>query len=336
MTNSKDNPISPQWDVLGIGSPALDYIMKVSDSFLAKATTAEEGMVPISYQNFESLLADCPSTPIRLLGGSACNTIKGLALLGHACALFGKIGQDPVGSYIKKVLLDKKIAPLLITSATPTTQIAVLVNADGRRSFRSYLGAGAELKPSDLDSSLFKKTRWVHIEGYTLLNESLTEEAMKKAKNEGAKVSFDLSSYTIVSVHREKILHLLSTYVDLVFANAQEVYALMGGSAQEGSQFLQNIVPLHVILMEKKGCWVGDRKTQTQYPAYPVEAVDTTGAGDFFAAGFLHGVLTQASFKSCAHYGALMGAAVVQSDGAEIQEKFLSKLVNDIQENHVC
>ena len=307
------------YEVLGIGAPNLDHILKVSSDFLKTLPGPKEGMQYINYEDVWELIQSTHKVEISVAGGSACNTLKGLAHLGRHCALIGSIGSDPVAKIIKKNLQDNYVNPLLIETQTPTGHVVCLVGPDGRRTFRTYVGAGRDLSAKDLEARHFHNIRLVHIEGYSLHNgPDLVETAMRMAKTAGARVSFDLSSFEIVERHKPAIKNLLHNYVDVLFANEHEIRALTGRKSDEAVRQLSHPGKVVVALMGQQGCWVSGNSEVHCYPAYPKEPVDTTGAGDLFASGFLHGYLSEKPLETCAHYGAVLGAAVVLEHGAEI------------------
>ena len=182
----------------------------------------------------------------------------------------------------------------------------------------SFLGAGAEMKPDDLDPDYFKGVSLVHIEGYSLLVEGLTDKAMQLSKAAGAKVSFDLASFEITRTYKEKIIALLSHYVDIVFANTDETHALTLLGPEKGCMILKDLCDTAVVSMGKEGCWVGTSQDLNYCPAIKTIPEDTTGAGDLFASGFLHGYLSGHSVEECARYGALTASEVIQVIGAEL------------------
>jgi sugar/nucleoside kinase (ribokinase family) len=308
------------YEILGIGSPLIDYIFQVDNSFLEAIHAVKGSMKPMDYPAFSRLVRKCGIQSTIRMGGSSANTIKGLAHLGHRCALVGKVGEDSAGAAFVKSLKNSNVISLLVHSSTPTGQIACLVTSDGERTFRDFLGASKEFSMEDLKPELFTGVKLVHIEGYTLMNESVTLRAMELAKAAGAKVSFDLSNFELVQQFQNQIVHLLSQHVDIVFANRDETRTLTKLDSEKGCSILKDLCDVVVTLMGSEGCWIGHGSEQYRCLAYPVTPLDTTGAGDLFAAGFLHGYLTGRALTECAHYGALAGAAVVQVFGAEIPE----------------
>lgn len=275
----------------------------------------------VDHDTIQHLLQTSGSPATIVAGGSSANTIKGLANLGHTCALVGKIGNDTAGKRFLESMAKKNIHSHHIVSTTPTGQIVCLVTPDGERTFKDFLGSGQEMRADDLKPELFQGVKLVHIEGYTILNGDLTLRAMQLAKEAKAKVSFDLACFEVVEQFKDKLMHLLENYVDIVFANAQEAMALTGVSAEESCRALHELCETAVVSLNKEGCFIANNGQKIRCHAYPVQPIDTTGAGDLFAAGILHGYLTGQPWERCAHYGALMGAEVVQVLGAEIPEE---------------
>ncbi len=322
------------YDILGVGAPFIDHILPVSEEYLATIPGEKGGMQPVDYQTLRAIIDDSGAEALLRVGGSGANTIKGLANLGHRCALLGKVGMDPAGKAFLKSLKSLNIQSLLIPTSTPTGQLVCLVTPDGQRTFRDFLGSQLEMRPEDLNPHHFEGVQWVHIEGYTLLNERLTIRAMEYAKRAGAKISFDLASFELAARYKIHIIHLLAHHVDIVFANREETRALTGMDHEKGCAVLKDICGIAVVLMGADGCFIGHEQEILHCPAYPVNPLDTTGAGDIFAAGFLHGYLTGKSLRECARYGALAAAEVVQVYGAEIPQDSWARIKNDFNNNN--
>lgn len=308
-------------EVLGIGAPIVDHIIEVTEDFLMQIAGAKGGMMAVDYPTLCHIIDSSGAKPTSIVGGSGANTIRGLATMGHSCALLGKIGKDAAGQKFLENMHGLQIRSFLVPTSTPTAQVVCLVTPDKERTLRSFFGASQEMTEGDLMDTQFEDVRLVHIEGYTLLKGALAEKAMDMAKHYGVKISLDLGSFEVVKAHKDKIVDLLTRYVDVVFANREEVQVLTQLNPVKGCQVLRDLCDTVVVLMGDEGCLVGKKERQIYYPAFPVEAVDTTGAGDLFASGFLHGYLQGRSLEECAHFGALLGAAVVQSFGAHIPEQ---------------
>lgn len=309
-------------EVVGIGSPILDHLIMVEESYLDQLRGEKHGMEAVNYDEMIQIIKESGAIPRSISGGSCANTIKGLASLKHSCAMIGKIGKDDVGKKVMKGFQDFfDILPLFrYSSTTPTAQVVCLVTPDGERTCRSFLGAGKEMTGNDLNPAHFAETRLVHIEGYTLLCEGLTYRAMELAKKAGATVSFDLGSFEIVQTYRESLLEMLEEFVDIVFSNEEETLALTGKQPEEGCDFLKSLCNISIVMVGAHGCWIGHQHEKFHCPAYPATVVDRTGAGDLFASGFLHGYLLEKSLMESAKIGSMTAGSVVEVVGAEIPQ----------------
>ncbi|MBA3957972.1 MAG: adenosine kinase [Parachlamydiaceae bacterium] len=320
-------------EVIGIGAPIIDYILDVSETFIQQLPGAKGGMTIINHDAFNKILNACDPPTLRL-GGSSANTVRGLASLGNACAFIGKTGRDEAGKAFYDGLKALGIPMLLKPVEQPTSQVLCLVTPDKERTMRAFLGASTGLTVEDLHPEFFKGVKLVHFEGYNLLNPALIRKAMMLAKKAGARVSLDLGSFEVVKANKGLIAELLTRYVDVVFANQDEVYALTGLKERRAGEVLKDFCSTVVVLMGEHGCWVMRDAHAIHRKAIPVEApVDTTGAGDLFASGFLHGYLQGLSLEECAHYGAMTGAAVVQVKGVELTQEQWSQLRADFVKN---
>jgi len=308
------------YKILGIGTPIVDSIIKVQDDYVNSLPGAKGGSILVSHRALQRILKETPF-PLKVnAGGSAANTIKGLAALGHASALIGKIGDDDAGQIFSANLSSHGIVPCLSLSRIPTAQVASLITPDSDRTMRTFIGAGAEMTESDLSSSLFQGVDLVHIEGYLMNRHGVVEKTMELAKAAGALVSFDAASFEIVAEYRKPMIKLLTRYVDVLFANEDEAWALSGLPPERACLLLKDICPIAVVKMGSKGAWGATGKIKAYHQAFDVPVVDTTGAGDLFASGFLHGLMKDRSLEENLRYGTLVASYVIQILGAEIPE----------------
>lgn len=306
------------FEVIGVGALLMDHLLRVSEAYLASISGEKWGMKTVDYNEILTLIENSSSVPVQIPGGSAANAIKGLAGLGRKCALVGMTGRDAVGEKVQDDLQDRGVVPLMQYGKSPTGHVVCLITPDGSRTCRTYGGASLEMRPENLDPEVFSGAKLVHLEGYTLLCPGLTRAAMKMAKNAGAAVSFDLASFEMVHANRELILELLPLYVDVVFANEREAYALTDQGPEKSCAVLKAMCEVGVVMMGSKGCIAGSREMQIHCPAVAVDPIDTTGAGDLFASGFLHGYLSGRSLQDCAALGSIVASEVIQVVGAEI------------------
>lgn len=314
------------YEILGIGAPLLDHIVMITEEEFLALRCQKGGSRIVDYHDFEKVLNLFKKDILIAAGGSASNTIKGLANLGHSCALIGSIGRDLAGTRYIEDISSINITSLHIKSSTPTGKVICFVTPDGQRTFHTYLGAGEEFKPNDLSLEVFQGIKLVHIEGYSLLNKGLTEHAMKLAKLANVKISLDLASFDLVEEHRTGLVSLIARYVDVVFANRDEIKALTGVLPSKGCDFLKDLCETAVVLLGDEGCLIGRGETLVSCPAFPVTALDTTGAGDLFASGFLSGYIQGKSIEECARLGAIAGHEVVQVLGAHLSKDHWNRI----------
>lgn len=304
--------------VVGIGAPLCDYLLPVKRDFLSSVSGLKEGMERVDLETFYTLIAKSGQSPSVVAGGSCCNTLKGLAKLGWSTALLGSIGEDEIADIAVQSLRSYGVVPLLSQSASPTARVLCLIDPDGNRTFRSFFGASAELTETTFPSKKLGKPFLVHLEGYLILNGLLVECAMEAAVKSGARISYDLGSHELVAAHRTRLQALIERFVTVLFCNRDEMRALTGLGPEEGCAQMRRFCPLVVVLNGAQGCVVGDKNGQYVFPAHSVHPLDTTGAGDLFASGFLHGYLSEMPLRVCAELGLLLSSTVIQVLGAEI------------------
>ncbi len=311
------------YDIVGIGSACVDLLYRVDDKFLIDMSIAKGDGKSVSWDIFSSVLQACADLDyacVMATGGTSANTIKGLASLGHATAFYGKIGHDELGIFFRDKIKHLGIHSLLSVGSIPTSQIAVFVTPDHQRSFLSYSGANHLMTEAELDPALLENVRLLHVEGYMLdeLHIPYVESVMQLAKSLGAAISMDMGCPRIAKTYQTDILRLLKTYADIVFANQDEAHALTDLPPQQACESLASICPTAVVGIGKDGCWASNGKELIQSPGIKAEAIDSTGAGDLFACGFIHGYLKDYALKDCAWLGNLLGSTAVTSLGAEI------------------
>lgn len=318
-------------EVLGIGSLLLDQILPVNESFLENVPGEKGGMELINFTSLQRIINASETKPTAIAGGSGTNTIKGLANFGHSCAMAGMLDSDESGRLIEANLKKVGVNPLILRSKTPTGQALCMVTPDHERTMRTYPGAAQEFKGSDLKPEWFEGVTLVHIEGYTLLNSDLADRAMTLAKEAGAKISFDLASFEIATQFKEKIVHLMSHHIDILFANEKETRTLTRLDPERGIDILKDMSDTVVVYMGDQGGFVARGKEKVRYPAFKATPLDTTGAGDLFASGFLHGMLLNLPLEECARRGALAGSKVVEVIGAEIPKELWEQIKTSLQ-----
>jgi sugar/nucleoside kinase (ribokinase family) len=315
-----------KYDVLGIGNAIFDILVQTDEGFLSRHGMTKGGMSLIDENRATAIYGDMgPATKIS--GGSAANTIVGIASLGARAAYVGKVRDDEIGRLythdIRAAGVTFETRPATNGPATGCSYI--LVTPDGERTMNTYLGAAQELMPADIDADQVVASAFVYLEGY-LWDPKSAKEAFVKAATIAHKanrqVALTLSDSFCVDRYRDEFLELMrSGTVDLVFANEAELHSLYQTSDFETAlKQLHNDIGLAVVTRSEKGCVVASKEGVTAVPAFPIEKiVDTTGAGDLFAAGFLFGLSRGVSYENAGRLGALAAAEVIQHIGARPQ-----------------
>ena len=315
-----------KYDVLGIGNAIFDVLVHADEAFLAKHAMTKGSMALIDEARAAAIYRDMgPAT--EMSGGSGANTIVGLASLGARAAYVGKVRDDQIGRMYSH---DIRAAGVTFDTAPATDGPAtgccyILVTPDGERTMNTYLGAAQNLTAADIDPAQIAAARIVYLEGY-LWDPKEAKEAFVKAAtvahDAGREVALTLSDSFCVDRYREEFLDLMrGGTVDIVFANEAELHSLYQTSDFDGAlKQLREDATLGIVTRSDKGCVVVSNDGVIAVPAHPIETlVDTTGAGDLFAAGFLYGLSRNMPYKQCGQLGALAAAEVIQHIGARPQ-----------------
>jgi sugar/nucleoside kinase (ribokinase family) len=324
-----------RYDVLGIGNAIVDIIARAEEDFLLKHGMNKGTMALIDEQRAEAIYA-AMGPAIETSGGSGANTVVGVASLGGRAAFIGKVKNDPLGrAFIHDIRAAGAAFQTLPASEGPSTaRCYVVVTPDGERTMNTYLGAAQNLGPEDIDAELITASAIIYLEGY-LWDPKNAKEAFRKAAKiaheGGRKVALTLSDAFCVDRWRAEFLQLMrSGTVDLIFANEAELHSLyQTADFDTAVRALRADMQAAVVTRSEKGCLVIAPEAIEAVPAFPVErVVDTTGAGDLFAAGFLAGLARGADDRTCGRLGALAAAEVIQHLGAR-PETSLRDLARD-------
>lgn len=320
-----------KYDVAGLGNAIVDVIAPTDDAFLLKHNVAKGVMSLIDEYRAHQLLQALPETR-EIAGGSAANTMAGLASFGGKGVFMGKVKADRLGESfaegMKAIGLDYNTR--LAADGAQTACCLIAVTPDGQRSMNTYLGACREITPDDIDEEAIAQSAVLYIEGY-LWDEpaakAAIEKAMNAAKKAGGKVAFTLSDPFCVERWRDEFRDLLENKIDILFANEAEAMALFEvDSFDDVLQKLRKWKGVAAVTRSEKGCVVFDIEDVHVLDAFPVDKVlDTTGAGDQFAAGFLYGYTHDMALAVCGKLGALAAAEIISHYGAR-PEKHLKTL----------
>ncbi|MBO0715493.1 MAG: adenosine kinase [Acidimicrobiales bacterium] len=309
-------------DVLAVGNALVDLLAQVDDQ-VVKSLGLTKGTTALVDQEESARLRSAVALPTRAAGGSAANTALGVAMLGASAGYIGRVADDELGHFF---LDDMRAAGVVYEPAVDRTDPASglcvsLVTPDGERTMGTYLGQAAELQPSDIDPDLVGRARWLYLEGY-LWDVPGIPDALRKAaedvRSRGGHVALTVSDPFAVERHGESFRSLLGDPVDLVFANEEEARLLFGvSSLAEVTASVQDLGVTGALTRGAAGSVVVTADAVVDVPARPVAAVvDTTGAGDLYAAGFLFGQAKGMGAERCAELGGLAAAEIISHLGA--------------------
>lgn len=321
--------------IIGVGSPIVDSIAQIDDAFLQSVDGDKGGMVLVNAATIEQIAGRIPGGTTRSPGGSSGNTLFALARLGADTAFLGKIGNCENGQFYRD-----RFTQLGGDSSRFKTGEALnghclsLVTPDGERTMRTDLGAAMTLQPEEISPADFAGCQHAHIEGYLLFNQALLQAVLHAAKEAGCTISLDLASFEVVQAAGESLTGILRDYVDIVFANEEEAtaYTGLGDDYPAMARELAALCSIAAVKIGARGAWIASGDGLFHAESVPAEkVVDTTGAGDLWAAGFLYGWSRQRELADCAHYGALLGSAVVQQQGTELPVNIWEPIQQKIQ-----
>lgn len=310
------------YDVVGIGNAIVDVLAKVGDAFLTERDLQKGNMTLMDAASAGKIYTDViPERQVS--GGSAANTVAGLASLGADCAFIGKVHDDELGQLFTRdigaVGIDCFTTPL--TQGPATGRSVVLVTPDAQRSMFTYLGAARKLSEEDIDEKIISESKIVFIEGY-LWDEPNAHASIKKACDLAAKydrdVAFSVSDVSSVTKHRQEILDFIHDNVRILFANEDELKALFDTSNFEDAlDKIKPLVDIAAVTRDARGSVVVHGREKIFVEAEKmVNVVDTTGAGDLYAAGFLYGLIKGRSLGTCATIGGIAAAEIITHYGA--------------------
>ncbi len=323
------------YDVLGIGNAIVDVLSRTDDAFLEAQKLNKSSMQLIDADRAEALYG-AMGPGIEISGGSAANTIAGLASFGAASAFIGMVKADQLGRVFHHdiIALGVDYTTPARADGEPTARCLILVTPDGERTMNTFLGASQTLGPDDVDESQIARANIVYLEGY-LFDPAPAKEAFYKAARlahkHGGRVALTLSDSFCVDRHREEFRVLVSDEVDILFANEAEIISLYEvASFEEACAKVRTDCPLAVLTRSAEGAVILSGGTASEVPAKKVDAlVDTTGAGDLFAAGFMFGLSQDRPLEDCARLGAMAAAEVIGHMGARPEVSLIEQAKKD-------
>lgn len=314
--------------IIGIGNALVDVIAFLNEELLFEHFALKKGGMEMidqqTKQQIHEMIKDIEQSVAS--GGSTSNTIHGLARLGAKTGFIGKVGKDEAGDFFKSDLHKSNIANHLIHSDIDTGIATTLVTGDAERTFATYLGAAATMLPDEIEEEILKEYQYILVEGYLIFNRDLILRVCQLAKKHGLKIAMDMASYNLVETNREFIKQLLEEYVNIIFANEEEAKAFTGKEEEEALEELSKYCEVAVVKLGSRGSLVKAGGKITKIEPCKANCIDTNGAGDIYAAGFLYGIINGYTMEKAGALASKLSALLVETVGAKLSDEQWKKL----------
>ena len=319
--------------VLGVGNALIDIIFRLNDDSLLETFGLPRGSMTLVDAALSNKIYDAAGNTGSEIstGGSAANTIRALAGLGGNCGYLGKIGDDRLGQIFKSEFEKHGVKTHLAVSEKETGRVMALVSPDSERTMATYLGAAADLTPGDFSEALFSGYRYLYMEGYLVQNHELIKTGFEMAKTAGLKTAIDLASFNVVEANLAFLKELVYKNVDIVFANEEEAFAFTGTSPEAALGEISGLCELAVVKVGKQGSYIQQGSERIMVNAIKANAIDTTGAGDSYAAGFLFGLTNGFDLQKSGDIAALVSGKVVEVMGANLPDSAWAEINEKIR-----
>lgn len=308
--------------ILGIGNALVDVMTLIDNDNILEKFSLPKGSMQLVDREKSALIKSGTSEFKRNLvsGGSAANTIHGLAMLGISTGFIGSIGKDDTGDFFENDMKNAGVKTFLTRRDSVTGTAVALISPGSERTFATYLGAAVELDYSDLHDEYFRDYNILYMEGYLILNKALVEGACRFAKRNNMKIALDLASYNVVDAKLSDFREIIENYVDIVFANEEEAKSFTGLPPLEALIAISKLCDIAVIKVGGEGSLVKRGEEVIKIGTLQVNCIDTTGAGDLYASGFLYGYAKGLPLDICGQFGSVLAGHVIEIVGARMDE----------------
>ena len=312
---------------VGVGAALIDLVTSVNEGWIVRHKKPKGGMNPMNWGEMGRILGNVEKISI-IPGGSASNTMIGLARLGGKARFVCKVGNDDLGDTYSLNLCRNGVEGYIRKSSTPTGRVLSAVTPDAQRTMFTYLGASAELLPTEISEVSLQNSVLIYLEGYLAYNPSILLHCAHIAKSSGLEVAFDCGSFGVVQDCRFIIDKLIEERsIDILIANEDEARILTSVEEDLACMEMAKMAKIAIVKMGKKGSIIGMKDEIFKVEAPEVKAIDTTGAGDLWASGFLYGYLNDWSLEKCGKLASASAAEVVQVVGPIIPDEGYERLI---------
>ena len=326
-----------QKKILGIGNALVDILTLITDDKILDQLQLSKGaMQHVDAETSKKIGETLKSYGSTMAaGGSTANTMSGAAKLGIETGYIGKVGNDELGRFFENEMLKTHVKPLMLKTETPTGCAQAVVSKDGERTFATYLGAALELEPDNLKPEMFDGWDILFVEGYLVFNRPLVQRALEIAKSKGMTVALDMASYNVVEANRDFMEEILRNNVDIVFANQEEALTFTKKkNPSEAMSEMAKLCDIAIVKVGSKGSMLQHGYETVTIGPIAAQVIDTTGAGDMWAAGFMAGYVKGYSLLRCASMGATLAANIIEVLGAKMDDKRWEKIYKEIEERN--
>jgi sugar/nucleoside kinase (ribokinase family) len=321
--------------ILGIGNALVDVMTLIDNDNILEKFSLPKGSMQLVDREKSTLIKSGTLDYKRNLvsGGSAANTIHGLAMLGVKTGFIGSVGNDETGDFFESDMKSAGVETYLSRRNSATGTAIALISPGSERTFATHLGAAVELEAIDLNPENFKGYDILYLEGYLIINKALVERTCVIAKKNDMKIALDLSSYNVVDAKLQDFKEIIEKYVNIVFANEDEAKSFTGSAPQEALEKLSELCEIAVIKVGKDGSLIKRGHEVIKIGTIPVQCIDTTGAGDLYASGFLYGYAEGLPLEKCGIFGSVLAGHVIEIVGARMDEVRWKKIIKMIKES---
>lgn len=305
-----------------MGNALTDVLIRLESDDVLNSLNLPKGSMQLIDENQLSkiILETADYTPALVCGGSAANTITGVSKLGIPAGFIYKVHKDEIGDNYSKDLESYGIKTMTLFDEKPSGRSLVFITPDGERTMATYLGAAASMTADEIKDEMFEGFNFFYTEGYLVQNHDLIETALSKAKQAGLKVALDLASYNVVEAERDFLKHLIEDYVDIVFANEEEAQSFSLSDPHTALIEISGMSEFAVVKLGSKGAMAKNNGELSDVESVKAVCIDTTGAGDLFAAGFIYGLSAGRSVKTSLKFGTITAGKVIEQIGPRIDQ----------------
>ena len=320
--------------ILGIGNALVDILTQIPNDDILQELQLPKGTM----QHVDAATSLCYGEILKqyglamAAGGSTANTMSGAAKLGVETGYIGKVGCDERGRFFEDAMRETGVHPMMLTTETPTGCAEAIISTDGERTFATYLGAALELCADDIQPEMLDGWDVFYVEGYLVQNHVLLDKVLPMAKAKGLRTALDMASFNVVEENRDYLRQLTKDYLDIVFANEDEARAFTHLEDPKAAlNELASMCDIAIVKVGAEGSLVQHGDEVITIGPIPAHVIDTTGAGDLWAAGFMAGLVQNKPLEQCAKMGATLAANIIEVIGAKMDEKRWQKILDSLK-----